>query len=952
MSSVIAIIFLAFSTRFALADFFESEEIIPLRINERNSGRFWTRSEDRVSFRIAAFGKEFTLNLTPDESFLAPAIKIHRIRSNSLPKTSDFRADQEEILHPPGHRASDILRYINETDAVGTSLKGCFYSGTVDSKPDSVVAVSICYGIYGSFITDGDEYLIEPQTGSGRAESSQMQPHVVKKRVLAGTRRVQEILIDRKEDEQRGQGAPILSGEMRASPVPREKRFVSAERYIETLVVADSTMARFYGDDLKHYLLTLVSMAAQVYKHPSLKNSVSLVVVKMLVVEDQEAGPSVSANGDLTLRNFCAWQQLFNPRSQRNPEHYDTALLFTRQDICGHHSCSTLGVADVGTMCDPKRSCFVVEDNGLQTAFTVAHELGHVLSMPHDDSRNCERKFGHLGGHHVMAPVFEDLSKALPWSPCSAYHVTEFFDAGHGDCLLDAPENSLPLPIEPPGLTYSLDRQCRQAFGETFRHCANVTDVDTCGQLWCQEAGQAQCATRKGSLPWADGTPCGTHASCLDGSCVEANWPKLRPQTTIDGSWGSWGPWGLCSRTCGGGVELSHRECTDPEPRNGGRYCVGQRVKYQSCNTEACLENSGKSFREEQCERYNNLGQIDGSGNTKRWIPKYAGISPRDRCRLVCRARGSSEFRVFEAKVVDGTTCGLDTTSICVQGQCVKAGCDLVIGSSEKLDKCGVCGGDGSSCRKVTGSMNRAVYGYNDIVTIPAGATNIDIKQRSQRGMEHDGNYLAVMAEDGAYILNGNFSVSTVEQDVPVRGAFLRYSGSSTTLERIQSFHQLQEGVTIQLLSTAGEASPPRVKYSFYLPKGVSFSRAGEKRVSPHTIQPIGRSEWIMGEWSECSKTCGSGWSRRDVECRDERGLPTFVCDEGLRPTDIRPCGDLPCPVWQMGPWSSCSRNCRHGERRRAVFCTDYTGKTVEPERCDLAKKPTPVSVECAHQEC
>lgn len=72
-------------------------------------------------------------------------------------------------------------------------------------------------------------------------------------------------------------------------------------------------------------------MAAQVYKHPSLKNSVSLVVVKMLVVEDQEAGPSVSANGDLTLRNFCAWQQLFNPRSQRHPEHYDTALLFTRQ---------------------------------------------------------------------------------------------------------------------------------------------------------------------------------------------------------------------------------------------------------------------------------------------------------------------------------------------------------------------------------------------------------------------------------------------------------------------------------------------------------------------------------------------------------------------------------------------------------------------------------------------
>lgn len=46
------------------------------------------------------------------------------------------------------------------------------------------------------------------------------------------------------------------------------------------------------------------------------------------------------------------------------------------QDICGHQHCDTLGVADVGTMCDPKRSCSVIEDNGLQAAFTVSHELG------------------------------------------------------------------------------------------------------------------------------------------------------------------------------------------------------------------------------------------------------------------------------------------------------------------------------------------------------------------------------------------------------------------------------------------------------------------------------------------------------------------------------------------------------------------------------------------------
>lgn len=74
-----------------------------------------------------------------------------------------------------------------------------------------------------------------------------------------------------------------------------------------------------------------MSLAAQIYKHPSIKNSINIVIVKMLIVEDEDVGPSVSSNGGVALRNFCAWQQLFNPSSHRHPEHYDTAILFTRE---------------------------------------------------------------------------------------------------------------------------------------------------------------------------------------------------------------------------------------------------------------------------------------------------------------------------------------------------------------------------------------------------------------------------------------------------------------------------------------------------------------------------------------------------------------------------------------------------------------------------------------------
>ena len=62
----------------------------------------------------------------------------------------------------------------------------------------------------------------------------------------------------------------------------------------------------------------------------------------------------------------------------------NTALfnLTFRENICRFptspgENCDTLGLAELGTMCD-KHSCAIVQDNGLSAAFTVAHELGHV----------------------------------------------------------------------------------------------------------------------------------------------------------------------------------------------------------------------------------------------------------------------------------------------------------------------------------------------------------------------------------------------------------------------------------------------------------------------------------------------------------------------------------------------------------------------------------------------
>ncbi|XP_048418321.1 A disintegrin and metalloproteinase with thrombospondin motifs 8-like isoform X1 [Stegostoma tigrinum] len=862
-------------------------------------------------YQLRAFGREFTLRLVPDSSILSPTFRLEH-----LP------------VEEPGYAQPRV-------DAV--ELGRCFYSGRVNAQPGSEVALSLCQGLRGSFHTDGEEYQIEPvEPGDGGAE----RPHLLRWRSAAA--------------EGKPCAAPDIPGHRNRTVAARGKRFVSEARYIETMLVADSSMLHFHGAALQHYLLSLMAVVSRLYRHPSLRNLVSLVVVKLLVLHSPSDGPAVSSNAGLTLRNFCSWQRDYNQPSDRHPQHYDTAILFTRQDICGHLNCDTLGVADTGTMCDRSRSCAVIEDDGLQTAYTVAHELGHELSMPHDDSKTCDKLFGQIGKNHVMAPLFIRLNRTLPWSPCSAFHITEFFDNGHGDCLLDAPVDSVPLPTELPGQAYNLNTQCQQIFGENCQHCPNTSESDVCSQLWCRCENQTECLTRNGSLLWGDGTPCGQNNICIDGMCIGKDEVASMKQNVVEGSWGSWTPWGECSRTCGGGVQFSFRECNDPVPQNGGKYCEGQRTRYRSCNTEDCPNKNGKSFREEQCEKYNSWNYQDLIGNTVKWIPKYSGVSPRDRCKLFCRGRGRSDFKVFESKVIDGTSCGPDTTSICVQGQCVKAGCDHIIGSSKKFDKCAVCGGNSSTCRKISGSLNKSKYGYNDIVTIPAGATNIDVKQRSHKGIKHDGHYLAVKLLDDKYILNGDYSVITVEQDIPIGGAILKYSGSSTTLERIQSFKQLQEPLIIQLLSISIDTLPPRVKYSFFIPKDVLFSKQKAKtnKKSPNAIKQSIASQYTLGEWSECSRTCGSGWQRRNVECKDHDGNVSLECNWALKPEDIRPCADTPCPLWQLGSWSSCSRTCGKGERKRTALCVEYTGKTAEDDKCDLSKKPKSATEECFLQEC
>lgn len=254
-----------------------------------------------------------------------------------------------------------------------------------------------------------------------------------------------------------------------------------------------------------------------------------------------------------------------------------------------------------------------------------------------------------------MARMIDYNSYMWSWSPCSRHFLNEYLDSGYGNCLLDGNEPNTSLQqmqleqheqqgghgqrrsfdvanlytnntlsndyqrFVPAGEYYNVHRQCELVFGKGSSLCP---DMPVCSRLWCKIPGEQGCRTQ--SMPWADGTYCKRNHWCQMGQCV-----SKKPITAVDGRWGEWSPYSKCSLPCGGGIRRSQRQCDSPPPSNGGRYCLGERVKYQSCNLEACnqkLNATTPDLREQQCSAYNNQSfGISSVPANVTWVPHYAG---------------------------------------------------------------------------------------------------------------------------------------------------------------------------------------------------------------------------------------------------------------------------------------------------------------------------------------
>ncbi|XP_077980914.1 A disintegrin and metalloproteinase with thrombospondin motifs 6-like [Glandiceps talaboti] len=891
------------------------------RTPRSTNGKIHPGVDRQLYYKLSAYEKDFHLDLQLHSTLVSGQFRVEYWDQNGLSWT---------------HQTHDA----------------CHYVGHVKNELGSRAAISNCHGLHGVFATATDEYIIEPLYNlTENHRVTEGHPHLVYRRSAIVSKHpnddeeeeIHPCGIDDSKDNSKKWWMEDTSyllekTKQQIYPHRRRKRSLSRENYVETLVAVDKMMYGYHGrDNIEPYILTIMNIVASLYHDASIGNSINVVVSRMVIVMKDQQDLEINHNADKSLESFCTWQQRNNPDPnskqvlEEGLSHHDNAVLITRYDICAklNEPCGTLGLAPVGGMCNPDRSCSINEDMGLATSFTIAHEMGHNFGMQHDGRGNSCGTPGHEQAK-IMASQLTSNTDPFEWSSCSKKYVSGFLDAGWGTCLNNSPSVVDNLqPTEMPGQVHSADEQCKLQHGEQSSQCKYL---EVCRELWCISKNN-RCVTN--SIPAAEGTKCLINGDndrwCYQGECV----PFGHRPLAIDGQWGEWTSWGVCSRTCGGGVSTSERHCDSPRPAHGGKFCIGERKKYKSCNTDDCEPNS-RDFRELQCSKYDNE-LFNNKYHT--WKP-FTGSQVK-KCALHCLAVNYHFYTEKSPQVIDGTRCSKDSLDICINGQCRHVGCDKMLNSEAKEDRCRVCGGDGSTCEIVAGIVTEDLPGgsYQEVITIPRGSVHINISEISISK-----NYLALKSVNDDYYVNGQWTIDW-PSSYDVAGTTFKYERPPDEPEVLTASGPTNQDLIVMLLL---QETNKGVTYQYNVP--VTRTGSGDDEVT---------FSWEHVPWSECSATCAGGESTAPVICvrsDDRTEVVDSFCDKNTKPVDRRrPCNTEPCPSeWFQGEWSLCSQTCGGGFKVRSVACISKIGpkeqETVPEDQCKTRK---PLSREtCGTQEC
>lgn len=119
-----------------------------------------------------------------------------------------------------------------------------------------------------------------------------------------------------------------------------------------------------------------------------------------------------------------------------------------------------------------------------------------------------------------------------------------------------------------------------------------------------------------------------------------------------------------------------------------------------------------------------------------------------------------------------------------------------------------------------------------------------------------------------------------------------------------------------------------------------TYDRPSDIEPCHHKHPCFRNAHWETGEWTNVCNGDPCNYQSRHVYCN----IPNGFCNEKNKPISRRKCGNITCGVWVIGNWSECSKSCGSGFKIRNITCQGG-------EACQQVTKPAK-KMACNEQSC